>query len=196
MGIVGGPLPPLARPVLALVVLSYLLTWPVMPLAPRYAEPLAEPAQCPSPAAVQDDRTSLASDCGFDRTCTRAICTVDAPHPVQPKGTTMTNTTADRSAPLTQARDLSTYLPFAGRVMIAAIFLLSGLGKIAAPAATIGYIGSVGLPLPTLGYALAILVEVGGGLALLAGFHVRPVAIALAGSVKPNAPAGNRGRAG
>lgn len=92
----------------------------------------------------------------------------------------MTDTTADRTAPLTQARDLSTYLPFAGRVMIAAIFLLSGLGKIAAPAATIGYIGSAGLPLPTLGYALAILVEVGGGLALLAGFRVRPVAIALA----------------
>ncbi len=92
----------------------------------------------------------------------------------------MTDVTADRSGQIRSTRELSTYLPFAGRLMMAAIFVLSGLGKIAAPAATIGYIGSVGLPLPAVGYALATLVEVVGGLALMAGYRVRPVAIILA----------------
>lgn len=92
----------------------------------------------------------------------------------------MTDTTANHAAPLRERRELTTYLSFAGRLMMAAIFLLSGIGKIAAPAATIGYIQSVGLPLPSVGYALAILVEVGGGLALLAGYRVRPVALVLA----------------
>ena len=39
VGVIGGPLPRLARPVLAVVILSCLLTWPVMPLAVRFAEP-------------------------------------------------------------------------------------------------------------------------------------------------------------
>lgn len=39
MEIIGGPLPPFARPVLAVVILSCLLTWPVMPFALRLAEP-------------------------------------------------------------------------------------------------------------------------------------------------------------
>jgi putative oxidoreductase len=47
-------------------------------------------------------------------------------------------------------------------------------------AGTAGYIGSVGLPLPEVAAAVAILVEVGGGLALIAGFGTRFAAIALA----------------
>jgi len=43
-----------------------------------------------------------------------------------------------------------------GRVLIAILFLLSGLGKIAAPAMTLGYIASAGLPAPLLGYLIAI----------------------------------------
>ena len=93
----------------------------------------------------------------------------------------MIDSTADRSAPARDKSNLSMYLPFVGRVMMAAIFLLSAIGKITAPAATIGYIGSVGLPLPTLGYALAIIVEAGGGLALLIGYRTRLVALVLAG---------------
>ena len=93
----------------------------------------------------------------------------------------MTDTTADRLMPIHGSRDISTYLPFVGRMMMAAIFLLSGFGKVAAPAATIGYIGSAGLPLPAMAYAVAIVCEVGGGLALLLGFRVRFVALALAG---------------
>ncbi|OYZ70030.1 MAG: LysR family transcriptional regulator, partial [Rhizobiales bacterium 24-66-13] len=53
-----------------------------------------------------------------------------------------------------------------GRLLIALIFIASGLGKIAAPGATQGYIASVGLPLPMLSYLLAVIVEVGGGIAI------------------------------
>jgi putative oxidoreductase len=50
----------------------------------------------------------------------------------------------------------SNYPALVGRVLIALPFLLSGIGKIATPALTQGYIASVGLPLPLLGYAIAI----------------------------------------
>jgi len=68
----------------------------------------------------------------------------------------------------------------AGRLGLAAIFLLSGFAKLTAPAATIGYIASVGLPLPTLALALAILVELVGGAMLVLGYRTRAVATVLA----------------
>lgn len=71
-------------------------------------------------------------------------------------------------------------LPLAGRLMMAAIFIMSGIGKIAAPAATIGYISAMGLPFPELGLAGAIGIEVVGGLLLVLGLYTRPVALALA----------------
>ena len=71
-------------------------------------------------------------------------------------------------------------IPAIGRALMAAIFIMSGIGKIAAPAATIGYIASSGLPLPAVGYAGAVLLEVGGGLMLLAGLQTRLVALVLA----------------
>ena len=71
-------------------------------------------------------------------------------------------------------------LPAIGRVLLAAIFILSGVGKFAAPAATIGYIQSSGLPFATLGLIGAIAVELGGGLLLAFGVKVKPVALVLA----------------
>ncbi|MEG0859180.1 MAG: DoxX family protein [Pseudomonas sp.] len=67
-----------------------------------------------------------------------------------------------------------------GRVLLSAIFILSGFSKLAAPAMMVGYIGSVGLPFPQLALALAIIVEIGGGLALVAGYRTRAVAAVLA----------------
>jgi putative oxidoreductase len=67
-----------------------------------------------------------------------------------------------------------------GRLLLAALFLISGLGKIAAPAATLGYIHSVGLPFPEGAYVAAVLIEVAGGLALVLGFKTRWVALAMA----------------
>ena len=67
-----------------------------------------------------------------------------------------------------------------GRLMIATLFLLGGLGKIAAPAATQAYIASTGLPLPIAGYLIAVVVEVAGGLLLAAGYRTTFVATGMA----------------
>lgn len=67
-----------------------------------------------------------------------------------------------------------------GRVLLSTIFILSGISKLTAPAMMIGYIGSVGLPFPQLALAAAILIEIGGGVALIAGYRTRTVAAALA----------------
>jgi putative oxidoreductase len=72
------------------------------------------------------------------------------------------------------------YLPLLGRVMIGAPFILSGLGKLMAHDATVGYIGSVGLPLPQLAWLIALLVEIGGGALLVSGFRARLVALVMA----------------
>jgi putative oxidoreductase len=66
-----------------------------------------------------------------------------------------------------------------GRLFLASLFLLSGLSKIAAPVMTQAYIASAGLPVPTLAYSAAVLVEVGGGVLLLIGYQARMVALAL-----------------
>ena len=82
-----------------------------------------------------------------------------------------------KSAPVSITADI---LPLIGAVMLSAIFLISGAGKLAAPSQTINYIASTGLPLATLGYGLAVVVELGGGLALLLGYRARLAALLLA----------------
>jgi putative oxidoreductase len=74
----------------------------------------------------------------------------------------------------------SRYFPFAGRILIGLPFALSGLGKLAATGPTRQMIAAVGLPFPALALAIAILVELGGGLSLVAGYRTRIVAAALA----------------
>lgn len=71
-------------------------------------------------------------------------------------------------------------LSLAGRLLIAALFLPAGISKITGFAGTVAYIGSVGLPLPAVGAALAIAVEVIGGLALIVGYQTRLAALVLA----------------
>ncbi len=68
-----------------------------------------------------------------------------------------------------------------GRVALALIFVASGIGKLAAPDATAGYIASAGLPFTDLVLWGTIVLEVLGGAALALGFRTRIVAIALAG---------------
>src|ERR1700722_3514175 len=72
------------------------------------------------------------------------------------------------------------YLPFAGRLLIGLPFAMSGLSKLAAYGATTGMISAVGLPFPPLAFAVAVAVELGGGVLLLAGYRVRFVATAMA----------------
>ncbi len=66
-----------------------------------------------------------------------------------------------------------------GRVTIALIFVLAGSSKFSAIEGTQGYMQALGLPgiliYPT------ILFEVAAGLAIIAGFQTRSVALALAG---------------
>src|SRR5258705_13243427 len=71
-------------------------------------------------------------------------------------------------------------VPLIGRILLAVVFILSGVSKLANPAGTQGYIASVGLPLPMLAYIAAVVVEVGGGAMLLVGYRTRLAAIALA----------------
>jgi len=71
-------------------------------------------------------------------------------------------------------------LPFVGRLLLAAIFLVSAFGKLAAPGPTQGFIASVGLPLPALSYVAAVVIELGGGLMLLIGYRTRLAATVLA----------------
>jgi putative oxidoreductase len=71
------------------------------------------------------------------------------------------------------------YLPFAGRVLIGLPFAMSGLSKLGAYGATTQMIGAVGLPFPVLAFIVAVAVELGGGLLLIAGWRTRLVASAL-----------------
>jgi putative oxidoreductase len=72
------------------------------------------------------------------------------------------------------------YLPFVGRLLIGLPFAMSGLSKLAAYGPTTEMIAAVGLPAPPLAFAVAVAVELGGGLLLIAGFQTRLVATALA----------------
>jgi putative oxidoreductase len=67
-----------------------------------------------------------------------------------------------------------------GRVLLAVLFLMSGIGKLAAPAATQGYIAAMGLPAPVAAYVGATGVELIGSVLLIAGFQVRIGAAGLA----------------
>ena len=67
----------------------------------------------------------------------------------------------------------------AGRVLIALIFVTSGVNKLANFAGTQAYMDSAGVPGALL--PLAIAVELLGGLAVIVGWHTRLAAFLLAG---------------
>ncbi|MDP2018143.1 DoxX family protein [Hydrogenophaga sp.] len=71
-------------------------------------------------------------------------------------------------------------LALIGRILLAIVFVPAGFGKIAGFAGAVGYATSVGLPLPQVGVAIALVIELFGGLALLIGFRARYAALALA----------------
>lgn len=67
----------------------------------------------------------------------------------------------------------------AGRIFLAAIFLISGLGKIGAYAGTAAYMASVGVPGALLPAVIAA--EVLGAIAIIVGWKTRITALLLAG---------------
>lgn len=69
----------------------------------------------------------------------------------------------------------------AARVLLAFMFVSAGWGKLANFAGTVGYVASAHLPMPEVATALALVVELAGGLMLAFGFKARWAALALAG---------------
>jgi putative oxidoreductase len=67
-----------------------------------------------------------------------------------------------------------------GRVLLALVFLLSGIGKLRGFDGTMAYISSVGLPLAGVLAALALALEIVAGVALILGYRTRWAALALA----------------
>jgi putative oxidoreductase len=67
-----------------------------------------------------------------------------------------------------------------GRVLLALMFVWAGYGKITGYDGTAGFMASVGMPMVGVLLPLTILVELGGGIALIVGWQARWVALALA----------------
>jgi putative oxidoreductase len=76
---------------------------------------------------------------------------------------------------MSSSKDLSLLV---ARVLLAALFIMAGLGKLSGVAGFAGYMASGGVP-AFLAWPV-ILFEILGGLALLAGVQTRVVALALA----------------
>src|SRR5690348_14832635 len=67
-----------------------------------------------------------------------------------------------------------------GRIGLSLLFIHGGWGKLLAPAATQAMLASHHLPMVKYGWILAVVVELGGGLAILFGLFTRPVGLLLA----------------
>jgi putative oxidoreductase len=63
---------------------------------------------------------------------------------------------------------------------MSALFLVAGIRKLIAWNATAAYFGSFGLPLAELAVPLVVLLEIGGAVALIAGWRLRELSIVLA----------------
>jgi len=75
---------------------------------------------------------------------------------------------------------LDKFGPLLGRILIAVLFIPAGISKITNFGGTVGYITSKGLPLPEVGAAIAIVVEIVVAAAFLVGFKARYAALILA----------------
>jgi putative oxidoreductase len=74
---------------------------------------------------------------------------------------------------------LQTFAGPVGRVLLALIFLTSGIGKIFSFDGTAQYMASQGMPMASLFLVAAIAIEVLGGLSVITGFKARWGATAL-----------------
>ena len=92
----------------------------------------------------------------------------------------MATTTASNYAAPATASSAQDTLALIGRILIAYLFVPAGIGKLMGFAGTVGYIASAGLPLPQLAAVIAIVVEVGFGIALLLGYKTRWTALVMA----------------
>ena len=71
-------------------------------------------------------------------------------------------------------------LPLAGRILISALFLTAGVRKAVTFAGTVGYLAKLGFPAPEVMAVIAIIIEIGAAILLIAGWRTRWVAWLLA----------------
>jgi putative oxidoreductase len=71
-------------------------------------------------------------------------------------------------------------VPLIGRILLALVFVTAGFGKIWTIGTTAGYMASHGIPLPNLLVYGVVLLELGGGLALVLGLFARPLGLIFA----------------
>lgn len=76
---------------------------------------------------------------------------------------------------------LQKYGPLAARILLAQIFIISGLGKIGGFAGTAAFMAGAGLPFAPVLLTLTIALELGGGILLVLGWQARWVAAAFFG---------------
>ena len=84
--------------------------------------------------------------------------------------------TATAPTATTTRREVGTLV---ARLLLAALFLISGLAKVGAAEGTTAYIASAGLPFPELLYWATLAVEVVGGVLLIIGYQTRYAALVL-----------------
>jgi putative oxidoreductase len=72
------------------------------------------------------------------------------------------------------------WIALLGRMLMSAIFIHGGYLKAVAPTATMNYFSAQHLPMVGAAYALALLVEIGGGVLILVGYRARLTALVLA----------------
>lgn len=94
---------------------------------------------------------------------------------------TSTETITHRSNASAGARNtsLAKVAELTGRVFLAALFLLSGIGKLGAYSGAAAYMASAGVPSGLLPIVIGL--EIGGAIAVIAGWQTRIVAFLLAG---------------
>jgi putative oxidoreductase len=67
-----------------------------------------------------------------------------------------------------------------GRVLLSAIFILSGLGKLPHFQAVAGMMAAKGLPLASVALVITLFIEIGGGLLVLTGYKAKYAALVIA----------------
>lgn len=88
-------------------------------------------------------------------------------------------TLPEDAPPMTQAASVAT-AALCARLLLSAVFLISGVSKLTSPGGTLAYIASAGLPFPEFCYGVAVLVEILGAFLLIVGYKARSVALLLA----------------
>ena len=74
---------------------------------------------------------------------------------------------------------MQSLVALAGRILLALIFLLSGIDKVVHHAANLGYMTKAGLPFPEVLLIISAILETLAALAIIAGWNTRWAAAAL-----------------